>query len=44
MAASVARFTETSLTPGTLRKARSTRVTHEAQVIPSTGRLSMVPA
>jgi hypothetical protein len=34
----VARFTELAETPGTLDKARSTRATHEAQLMPSMGR------
>ena len=35
---SVARFTVASVTPGTFLSARSTRVTQEAQVMPSTPR------
>src|SRR4051812_2696346 len=35
---SVARFTAASCTPGTFFSARSTRFTHEAQVIPATPR------
>src|SRR5258706_16309651 len=38
VAASVARFTLASSTPGTLLSARSTRATQEAHVIPSTGK------
>ena len=38
LASPVARFTEASLTPGTARRAFSTRPTHPAQWIPSTGR------
>src|SRR3546814_18463879 len=41
-ARSVARFTETSTTPGTWRIARSTLPTHDAQVIPSIGRVTVV--
>src|SRR5260370_35328182 len=36
LARSVARLTDASVTPGTNRRASSTRRTHEAQVIPST--------
>ncbi len=38
VALSVARLTLTSLTPSALRKKRSIRFTHEAQVIPTIGR------
>ncbi|MEX0632269.1 hypothetical protein M8494_10330 [Serratia ureilytica] len=38
-ARSVARLTVAACTPGTAVKARSTRPTQEAQVMPSTGRL-----
>src|SRR5690606_19819479 len=41
-ARSVARLTATVCTPGTALSARSTRPTHEAQVMPSTGRLRRV--
>jgi hypothetical protein len=38
---SVARFTLTSCTPGTFFRARSTRITQEAQVMPPTERSSV---
>jgi hypothetical protein len=38
MADSVAKLTVASLTPGTFIKARSTRETHDAQVMPVTGK------
>ncbi len=41
---SVARLTLTSCTPGTFLSARSTRITHEAQVMPPTERSSVVVA
>jgi hypothetical protein len=39
-ASSLARFTATSATPGTRCSARSTRPTHEAQVIPLIARVT----
>ena len=44
VARSVARLTLTSLTPATAFKAFSTRVTHEAQVMPSMGNWCSVSA
>ena len=43
-ARSVARFTATSCTPGTRRSVRSTRPTHEAQVMPCTCRVTAAAA
>ena len=40
VALSVARLTCTLATPGSFFKARSTRPTHEAQVMPCTGRVT----
>ncbi|MCY1173639.1 hypothetical protein D9M73_138060 [compost metagenome] len=42
VAASVARFTFASLTPGIAERAFSTRLTQDAQVIPSTGKVQSV--
>ena len=42
VALSVARLTCTLATPGSFFKARSTRPTHEAQVMPCTGRVTAV--
>jgi hypothetical protein len=41
-ARSVARLTLAAATPGTAARARSTRATHDAQVMPPIGRLSWI--
>jgi hypothetical protein len=44
VAFSEARLTLTEITPGTLDKALSTRETHEAQVMPLTGKMDFLVA